>query len=217
MLELQSFTVGLFAENAYLLCCSLTRKAILIDPGDEADRLWEAIADAKADLQAIVLTHAHLDHVGAVEAIRDRAKAPVYLHPADNDLLANVPFQGRLFGLDVPPVMPAERQLAHGDQLAFGGIELEVRHTPGHSPGSVCLYCERERALIAGDTLFRRGVGRTDLPGGAAQTLFRSIEDQLWPLPTDVVVYPGHGSQTTIGEEREFNPFVGRRASWGVE
>jgi hydroxyacylglutathione hydrolase len=217
MLEIQQFTVGLFAETTYLLVCSDSRNAILVDPGDEADLLWQAITDAKADLEAIVLTHAHLDHVGAVEAIRHRAKVPVYLHPADDELLANVPFQGRLFGIEIPPVAPADRTLAHGERIAFGDLELEVRHTPGHSPGGVCLYIATERALIAGDTLFHRGVGRTDLPGGDAQTLFRSIEDQLWPLPPDVTVYPGHGPQTTIGAEREGNPFVGKRASWGIE
>ncbi len=215
MLRLQSFTVGPFAENPYLLSCTETNHALLVDPGDSPELLWQAIVAAQVKLVAIVLTHAHLDHVGAVEAIRRRAQTPVYLHPADNELLANVVAQGRMFGLELTPVAPAERQLAHGDRITCGQLELHVLHTPGHSPGSVCLYLPAEQTLIAGDTLFQRSVGRTDLPGGDAQELFRSIETQLWPLPDDVRVYPGHGPATMIGEEREFNPFVGARASWG--
>jgi hydroxyacylglutathione hydrolase len=209
MLQIKAFTVGLFAENPYLLTCSETKQAILIDPGDEADTLWQAILDADVQLQAIVLTHAHLDHVGAVEAIRERANVPVYLHPDDNELLAAVPFQGRMFGIKADPVRPAERQLAHGDRLKVGKIEFEVLHTPGHSPGGVCFYAASQNTLIAGDTLFYRSIGRTDLPGGDAATLLRSIQTQLWPLPDVVRVYPGHGPVTTIGEEKRLNPFVG--------
>lgn len=215
MLRLQSFTVGPFAENPYLVSCTETNQAILIDPGDEPDMLWQAIVEAQVELLAIVLTHAHLDHVGAVEILRQRAQVPVYLHPADDLLLANVVQQGRMFGLQLTPVAPAERQLAHDDRMSCGQLEFRIQHTPGHSPGSVCLYFPHEQTLIAGDTLFQRSVGRTDLPGGDARQLFSSIETQLWPLPDDVRVYPGHGPATTIGEERELNPFVGTRATSG--
>ena len=212
MLQTQSFTVGPFAENAYLLACADTGQAIFVDPCDEDERLWQAVVDAGVTLTAIVLTHAHLDHVGAVETIRSRAGVPVYLHPDDDQLLANVVQQGRMFGLMVKPVAPAERQLADGDRITFGTITLDVLHTPGHSPGGVCLYSADDSTLIAGDTLFQRSVGRTDLPGGDAATLFRSIEQQLWPLPDAVRVYPGHGPATTIGEEKQHNPFVGLAA-----
>jgi hydroxyacylglutathione hydrolase len=215
MLQIESFTVGPFAEHPYLLACSETNHAILVDPGDSANDLWQAIINAGVDLQAIVLTHAHLDHVGAVEAIRARAHVPVYLHPADRQLLATVVLQGKMFGLPVAPVRPAERQFVHGDRLQVGKIEFKVLHTPGHSPGSVCLYAPSEKVLIAGDTLFEHSVGRTDLPGGDTQALIRSIQQQLWPLPADVRVYPGHGPVTTIGEEQRHNPFVGAQASWG--
>lgn len=215
MLELQSFTVGPFAENPYLLICAETRQALLIDPGDEADLLWQAVVDANVTLTAIVLTHAHLDHVGAVETIRRRANVPVYLHPADNELLANVVRQGQMFGLQLEPVGPADKPLGQGDRLTCGKLDVDVIHTPGHSPGGVCLYLPAEKTLIAGDTLFRRSIGRTDLPGGDAQTLLRAIETQLWPLPDDVRVYPGHGSATTIGDEKQLNPFVGKNANWG--
>lgn len=215
MLRIQSFTVGPLAENPYLLACTETGQAILIDPGAEAEMLQQAVIDAGVTLTAIVLTHAHLDHIGAVEPLRHWANVPVYLHPADDWLLAGAVMQGRMFGFPVEPVAPAEHKLAHGDRLSFGKIELQVLHTPGHSPGSVCLYAPADKALIAGDTLFYRSVGRTDIMGGNAQTLIQSIEQQLWTLPDDVYAYPGHGPETTIGEEKQLNPFVGLHASWG--
>lgn len=209
MLQIKHFTVGAFAENPYLVWCSDTMQAIIVDPGDEGDMLWQAIVDAGVQLQAIVLTHAHLDHVGAVTAIRERAHVPVYLHPADDGLLAMVGEQGRRFGMHIEPVAPAEHPLAHGDVIDVGNIALAVLHTPGHSPGSVCLYAADQKTLIAGDTLFRHSIGRTDLPGGNPEQIVRSIHTHLWPLPDDVRVLPGHGAATTIGEERRLNPFVG--------
>lgn len=209
MLHLRKFTVGAFAENPYLLTCTETRQAIFIDPGAEDELLWQAVLDEQVTLVGIVLTHAHIDHVGAVETIRSRAQVPVYLHPDDNQLLADVVRYGRMLGLQCEPVAPAEHTLTHGGTVRFGNVTLQVLHTPGHSPGSVCLYSAADQTLIAGDTLFSRSVGRTDLPGGDARTLIRSIQTQLWPLPDAVQVHPGHGPATTIGEEKQLNPFVG--------
>lgn len=215
VLEVYSYTVGPIAENSYLLVCSGTRHAVFVDPGAEGERLWQAAQDANAELKAILLTHAHLDHVGAVELIRQRARIPVYLHPADDSLLADVVAIAKMFGIAMEPVAPAEFPLAHNERVSFGGVSLHTLHTPGHSLGSMCFYAADDNVLIAGDTLFRRGVGRTDLPGGDAHTLFESITTQLWPLPDQTKIYAGHGGETTIGEERELNPFVGTRASWG--
>lgn len=210
MIHIKSWTVGPFAENPYLISCTETGRAIFVDPGADGPLLWQAAEDQNALIAAIVLTHAHLDHVGAVEFLRRRAGVPVYLHAADAPLLAAVPQQARLFGLEAAPVAPAERTLTDGESLDVGTIRFRILHTPGHSPGGVCLYAEDERLLIAGDTLFRRGFGRTDLPGGDARALLRSIETQLWPLPDDTRVLPGHGSPTTIGEERSLNPIAQR-------
>lgn len=219
MLQIKGFTVGPLSENPYLLTCSETNQAIIIDPGDEAERLWQAIVNAGVHLKAIVLTHAHMDHVGAVTAIRERAQVPVYLHPADDELLAMVPMQARMFGLDADPVAPADHPLQHGDEISVGNVTFHVLHTPGHSPGGVCFYSAAAKTLIAGDTLFYRGVGRTDLPGGNTQQLVQSIHTHLWSLPDDVRVYPGHGPATTIGEEKRLNPFVGEvshgMGAWG--
>ncbi|GIV96862.1 MAG: MBL fold metallo-hydrolase [Herpetosiphonaceae bacterium] len=213
-MHIQRFIVGLFAENSYIIACPTTGEAAFVDPGDEAEQLWQAATDAGLKVRAILLTHAHLDHVGAVTPLRERSGAPLYLHPADDWLLAQAHEQWRAFGKSMMPVAPADRPLSHGDRLQLGSLQIHVIHTPGHTPGSVCFHIPSERILLGGDTLFRRSVGRTDLPGGDTEVLIRSIQDRLWPLDDEIVVYPGHGEQTTIGEERELNPFVGTAARW---
>ncbi len=211
MLTIKGWTVGPFAENPYLLACARSGQAVFIDPGDDAPLLLDAIAGAGVTVKAILLTHAHLDHVGALTELREATGAPVYLHPDDDELLQYVPAQGQLFGLEAEPVAPADHALLDGDRISFGDCELVVIHTPGHSPGSVCFHAPADRILIAGDTLFFRSVGRTDLPGGDTRTLVTSIRTRLWALPDETLVYPGHGQATTIGEERRQNPFVGNR------
>ncbi|MBC8077488.1 MAG: MBL fold metallo-hydrolase [Chloroflexales bacterium] len=215
-LRVLSFTGGPFAENSYLLS-DATGGALFIDPGYDGERLWRAARDADLRIAAILLTHAHLDHVGALTFIRQHSGAPVYLHPADDALLAQAHIQWQQFGLRIAPIAPAEHQLHHGDTLAFGALTLEVLHTPGHTPGGVCFYSGANRTLIAGDTLFRRSIGRTDLPGGDGPALLRSIRERIFPLDGagPIAVYPGHGPPTTIREELEQNPFVGIPASSG--
>jgi hydroxyacylglutathione hydrolase len=211
-LRIQSWTVGPFAENPYLLACAETGQAVFIDPGDEAPQLLRAIADAGVTVQAILLTHAHLDHVGALTELRQATGAPVYLHRDDDWLLEQAPAYWSTFGRTLAAITPADRALADGDRVSFGRCELQVIHTPGHTPGSVCFYAADDGLLIGGDTLFAGSIGRTDLPGGDTRTLLTSIRSRLWPLPEDTVVYPGHGEPTTIGDERRENPFVGQHA-----
>ena len=214
MLNIQGWTVGPLAENPYLLACAETGQAVFIDPGDDAGMLLQAIASAGVTLQAILLTHAHFDHVAALTDIRNATGAPVYLHPADATLLEQAPDYWAYFGREIAPIAPAERALAHGDRISVGACELVVLHTPGHTPGSVCFYAPDDHKLIAGDTLFLRSVGRTDLPGGDPRALITSIRIHLWPLPDETEVYPGHGPATRIGEERQHNPFAGDSAGW---
>ena len=214
MLNIQGWTVGPLAENPYLLACAETGQAVFIDPGDDAATLLQAIASAGVTLQAILLTHAHFDHVAALTDIRKPTGAPVYLHPDDDSLLEQAPAYWAYFGRQIAPIAPPERTLAHGDRIGFGACELVVIHTPGHTPGSVCFYAPDDHKLVAGDTLFFRGVGRTDLPGGDPQALIASIRTRLWTLPDKTEVYPGHGQVTRIGEERQHNPFAGDSAGW---
>ncbi len=208
MLEATGWTVGPLAENPYLVRCTSTNEAVLIDPGDEAPMLLRAIADSGATVKAILLTHAHLDHVGALTDMREALGVPVYLHSADDALLAEAHIHWLRFGKSIAPVAPAEHALAPGNTLTVGDGVLDVLYTPGHTQGGVCFYSAPDALLIAGDTLFRRSVGRTDLPGGNTRQLIASIHSQLYTLPDETVVYPGHGGATTIGEEKQFNPFT---------
>lgn len=212
MLNIQRWTVGPFAENPYLLACADTGQAVFIDPGDAPARLIRAVEDAGVTISAILLTHAHLDHVGALTEMRQATGAPVYLHSADDELLLDAPRQWLTFGKTIGPVAPAEHPLNEGDVITFGNCELHVIHTPGHTPGGVCFYAPADGLLIAGDTLFHESVGRTDLPGGSSEILDRSIRTGLWGLPDVTQVLPGHGPPTSIGHERLYNPFVGEQA-----
>lgn len=201
-MEINCLTVGPIQENCYLLTDGAD--AVVIDPGDEPDDILSAI-EGKT-LQLIICTHAHLDHVGAVEGLRKATNAPFCLHRNDVPLLDAVPSMARLFGL-VPfqPPKP-DRILEGGETLTAGNISLKVLATPGHTPGGICLL--GNGVLFSGDTLFAGSVGRTDLPGGSHAQLMQGIQTQLLTLADEVVVYPGHGPRTTIGTERRGNPFL---------
>jgi glyoxylase-like metal-dependent hydrolase (beta-lactamase superfamily II) len=206
MVKIHGYPVGPLQANAYLAICEETRKCALVDPGDEAERLLEAAAGEGATIESIFLTHAHLDHLGGVAVARRETGAPVYLHPADRGLYEAAPLQARSFGLeiDVPP--EPDRELEGGQMFEIGATRLEVRHTPGHSPGHVCLV--GDGFALVGDCVFAGSIGRTDLPGGDYRTLMESINEKLMTLPDDVVLYSGHGPATTIGHERATNPFL---------
>jgi glyoxylase-like metal-dependent hydrolase (beta-lactamase superfamily II) len=201
-------TVGPFAENSYFLFDPESRAAVAFDPGDEPDRLLDVIRREGLDVRAILNTHCHLDHVGAVSALKEATGAPFYIHPADRFLLDAVPVQAQYFGLPPPPVPDVDGLLAGGQvfELAGGNISIRVIETPGHSPGSVTFHAGD--ILFAGDVLFQSSIGRTDLPGGDHETLLRSIRERLLVFPDSTIVYPGHGPPTTIGRERATNPFL---------
>ncbi|MDZ7269102.1 MAG: MBL fold metallo-hydrolase [candidate division KSB1 bacterium] len=207
-LKWHRITVGPFAMNAYVLWDEPTRAGILIDPGDEIDRIAEVVAAHAVQLQRIVLTHAHLDHVLHCRSAQERFQLPVYLHREDLPLLQNMGRQAAMLGFPLGQIPPPQVAgfLAEGDTLLIGREQLQVRHGPGHSPGSLLLI--GEKLAVVGDVLFRGSIGRTDLPGGSYETLMKTITEKLLVLEDGVVVLPGHGGETTIGFERRHNPFL---------
>ncbi|MGG4221047.1 MBL fold metallo-hydrolase [Paenibacillus jamilae] len=206
-LSIRSFNLGPLQTNAYLLQGEDPQRAVIIDPGMNPGPLLRAIESLT--IEAILLTHAHFDHIGGVEEIRNAKGCPVYLHALEQDWLTSPKLNGSLMWPEAsPPIStePAEYDLAEGQQLKLIGNTFKVLHTPGHSPGSVSFLCGKD--LFSGDVLFRQGVGRTDLTGGRERDLYDSIQNKLFPLGDDVTVYPGHGPKTTIGYEKVHNPYI---------
>jgi glyoxylase-like metal-dependent hydrolase (beta-lactamase superfamily II) len=200
-----------FFKNGFLVACERTREGVLIDPGDEVDQLIAAVETAGVEVRAILLTHAHVDHVTGVAAAKQTYGAPVYLHRDDLFLYERAVEQGAIFGFSVTRPPPVDVYYDRSP-IAFGGYIAQVHHTPGHCPGGVCLQIgpqgERGQHLFVGDTLFAGSIGRTDLPGGSYDVLMRSITQVLFPLGDEAIVHPGHGPDTTIARERASNPFV---------
>ncbi len=220
---LERLVVGPLGVNCYILGDDAAREAFVIDPGGNARDILNALQLHQLKVSAIVNTHAHFDHVVALDEIRAATGAPFMIHVDEADMLAKAQASAALFGLAIPLQKPADRLLHDGDELNAGKISLKVLHTPGHTPGGICLLNGKVRAqyiadtaipsgieplLFAGDTLFQGSIGRTDFPGGDYAALMRSIRDKLFPLPDDTVVYPGHGSSTTLREEKTLNPFL---------
>lgn len=207
-----SAAVPPFMKNGFVVSCEETREAVVIDPGDEVDALLDVAASRGLDVRVILLTHAHVDHITGVKRAKAALRVPVWLHRADLFLYENVVEQGRMFGLRVEAQPVPDSFYEPGTPLTFGSYVVDVRHTPGHCPGGVCLAIgrrdEQRRELFVGDTLFAGSIGRTDLPGGDLETLLASIHDVLFAYPDDSVVHAGHGPDTTIGAERRSNPFL---------
>ena len=201
-----------FMKNGFVVGCARTHAAVVIDPGDEVDELLAAVHQRDLDVQHILLTHAHIDHVTGVAAAKSALDAPVYLHKDDLFLYERTVQQAAMFGLKVSQPPPPIDVFYDGSAIRFGDLSVQVHHTPGHCPGGVCLEIAAsdpaETHLFVGDTLFAGSIGRTDLPGGDFNVLMRSITQVLFPLGDAAVVHPGHGPDTTIARERTTNPFV---------
>lgn len=224
--------VGTLQCNCSILGDPVTREAIVVDPGDDVARILEILQRHRLKVRAIVSTHTHIDHVGGLAELHRVTGAPVLFHEADMELYKHLDVQAQWLGVATPAVTQIDDFVKEGDTLRWGGYAARVLHTPGHTPGSISLVIEpgssgtvidsggaqsaiksdgkvfEPALLLAGDTLFQRSIGRTDLWGGSLPQILKSIREKLLVLPDDVVVFPGHGETTTIGEERELNPFL---------
>jgi len=201
----EKLVVGPFASNCYIVGSEANKEGMIIDPGDEAKQILKRVKDLELDIKFIVLTHGHIDHTGALKEVREATGAEVVIHGDDAKFLKNQ-LVAIAFGVFYPMPPPPDRLLKGGDSIDIGDLHFEVLHTPGHTPGGICLL--GEGVVFSGDTLFNYGVGRTDLPGGSSSQLMNSIQTKLMVLPDNTVVYAGHGPDTTIGAERKGNTFL---------
>jgi glyoxylase-like metal-dependent hydrolase (beta-lactamase superfamily II) len=202
------FPVGPLQCNCSIIGDEVTREALVIDPGDDINDVLAVIAKHNLQVKQIVITHAHIDHVGGAMKLRAATGAPILLNQNDYALLKILDEQAAWIGVQTPGPVEIDHSISTGDFVKAGTHMASVLHTPGHSEGSICLYFPAEKRLIAGDTLFAGSIGRTDLPGGSMEKIMKSLHGTVMALPDDTVVIPGHGPLTTIGEERESNPFL---------
>lgn len=217
--------VGMLQCNCHIVGDPATREAIVIDPGDDAERILQIIEKHHLKVAAIVVTHTHIDHVIGLRRVHDATSAPVYVHAEDLELYRALDQQAAWLGWKIPEQAQVDQLVREGDVIRWGAYEAHILHTPGHTPGSICLYMPSDVSapaqgketkpasrgagrLFAGDTLFAGSIGRTDLWGGSFAEIIRSLKGKLLELPDDTVVYPGHGESTTIGQERNSNPFL---------
>ncbi len=200
--------VGPLQCNCSIFGDETSREGLVVDPGDEIDDILEIISRHGLTVKAIVITHAHIDHIGGAQKLKQATGAPVYMNPNDAELQKMLDVQASWLGMRPPEAVKIDVDAKDGDRLVVGATEFHVLHTPGHTQGSISLWIPGEKKLVAGDTLFRDSIGRTDLPGGDGKQILRSIHSKLLPLPEETAVIPGHGDQTTIGREKRFNYFL---------
>ncbi|HXA84385.1 MAG TPA: MBL fold metallo-hydrolase [Candidatus Dormibacteraeota bacterium] len=202
------FPVGPLQCNCSIIGDEQTHEAMVIDPGDQIEGILEILRQEKLTLKQIVITHAHIDHVGGAMKLKAATGAPILMNQNDYALLKMLDMQAAWVGMRPPGAVEVDEAVSQGRVLKIGEISSNVIHTPGHTEGSICLYFPEEKKLIAGDTLFAGSIGRTDLPGGSMDKIMRSLHTQVLALPDETEVVPGHGPVTTIGEERESNPYL---------
>jgi len=200
--------VGMLGCNCSILGDPATREAMVIDPGDDIDQITAILDRHQLTVKMIIITHAHIDHIGGAQKLRALTGAPVYMNENDSFLADNLAMQAAWLGIETPQNPGIDTPAREGDVLRAGAIEAQVIHTPGHTPGSISLFIPAGNKLIAGDTLFKGSIGRTDLPGGDFRTIMMSIRDKLYTLPETTIVIPGHGEPTDIATEKRSNPFV---------
>jgi len=205
-MRIETLAVGPLQVNCFILFDDETKQAVVIDPGDEGERILARVEQSGCELKAVINTHGHFDHIGANAFLVEATGAELMVHGDDLPVMEQAETHAGIYGLSVAPSPAPTRILAEDDEVVIGSIRLKVLHTPGHSPGGICLYGGDD--LFSGDALFAGSVGRTDLPGGSHEQLISAIRSKLLPLPEQTVVHPGHGPETTIGREKMVNPFL---------
>ena len=208
IIDITTVTSDGFGENGYVVRCAATDDYVVIDPGNRTDRFDAIVAEAGRAPVAILLTHAHVDHIEGVAALKRATNAPIWLHAADRPLYDAATGQATMFGMRIEQPPAPDHEWQHGDVFRFGECELEVRHVPGHAPGHVVLFNPAAGLAFVGDVVFAGSIGRTDLPGGDFHTLIDGIRAQVLSMPDETTLYPGHGPPTTVAVERATNPFL---------
>ena len=200
--------VGMLQCNCSIFGDETTREAIVVDPGDDISDIEAILSKHQLKVKAIVITHAHIDHIGGAAKLKKLTQAPVYMNENDQNLYDAMEMQAGWLGIATPEQTEIDSEAKDGRTVTIGATAFHFMHTPGHTQGSTCLWIPSEKKLVAGDTLFRDSIGRTDLPGGNGRQILVSIKEKLLPLPDDTIVIPGHGDPTTIGREKQRNPFL---------
>ncbi len=210
MVNIEMIPVGMFQSNCFVVGCSDTGKGVIVDAGDEGETILAAVDRAHLQIEAVLTTHGHLDHVAALSEVIPALGVPMCMHKDELETYKHLGQQAAMFGLTAPKGVSVDRILETGEKISFGNVTAEVVHAPGHSPGSACFYFGEESPprMIVGDVLFKGSIGRTDLPGGSYEVMMDTLKRVFLQLPDDTVVYSGHGPETTVGEEKRLNPFL---------